>query len=104
MTIDITKIKPGDRLAVWVEVCTDQNPYGPLYVKSPGGVAFSVRPESIALHEPGPLAVGDRVQSTSTKHRGTVVGVCGNTAWFLREDGSRDKPYTVSAHDLERIP
>jgi hypothetical protein len=88
MTIDISKIKPGDKVTLVplevVEAPTGSNSIGLRLSRS--GVIYVV-PDQIAAHHPAPreIGVGDRVKA-SDGFLGTVRAVDESEAW-VRWDG-----------------
>ena len=75
MTIDISKILPGDRVTL-VPLEVDRfSPLG-IMVSLPGGVLYSIAPNQIAAHHPAPreFQVGDDVRDVA-QLRGTILAL-----------------------------
>jgi hypothetical protein len=87
MTIDVSKVKPGDKVTlVPLEVWATDDSGHFLYIKDDGVGAYFC-PDKIAAHHPAPrdIWVGDRVRA-SDGHLGTVRAVDEREAW-VRWDG-----------------
>ena len=88
MTIDISKIKPGDKVTlVPLEVAECDASNDPIRVWLGGGVWVTA--DQIAAHHPAPreIGVGDRVKA-SDGTVGTVRAVDGREAWVRWDDYS----------------
>lgn len=84
MTIDITKIRPGDRVTlVPLEVKSVAPVAGVMAVFMASGGELYVSTKDIATHHPAPreFQVGDRVQAFGSADLGTVRGVDGPDVW-----------------------
>jgi translation initiation factor IF-1 len=85
MTIDISKIKPGDYVTVRAKVTAIQEEpvefcIAPKVIR---GSTMWVSPSAIVGHEPAPeqLKVGDVVEVYPGKSQGTIVGLHDGNAW-----------------------
>ena len=81
MTIDISKIKPGDIVTVRAEVIEIWP--GALHIKAPTGAKIWIARQNITTHEPAPepLKIGDVVWTDTDQH-GTIVGLHDENAWI----------------------
>ena len=87
MTIDISKIKPGDKVTlVPLEVWATDDSGRFLYIKD-DGVGACFYPDKIAAHHPAPreIGVGDRVVIIGTDYAGIVKAADGPQAWIRFE-------------------
>lgn len=84
MTVDISKVKPGDAVLVWALVLqNDGSQSYPLEVKSTGCGAFWPDRECIAEHHPKALEPGDRVKSSQYGAVVlTIVAIDDGWAWL----------------------
>lgn len=105
MAVDISKIGPGDTVAVQC-VVTDVSPKAvySVAVRAAGCVQAQptwVSPSDIVSHTPRELQVGDRVRIGISDPAGEVVGVYEGKAWVKL---GRCGPLTYDIANLERIP
>lgn len=82
MTIDISKIKPGDKVTLVPLEVSRANPLS-IMVSLPGGGGYSITPDQIVAHHPAPreFQMGDRVRLIGGTKRGTVCGAYQDEVW-----------------------
>jgi len=116
MTIDISKIKPGDKVTLVplevVNVCSQPSDVlNPIQVEVPDRHAqhriFWVGPDQIAAHHPAPreIGVGDRVRIISWRSRfiGTVRGVDESEVWVKWDEATCNPQPIWPASDLTLV-
>ena len=88
MTIDITKIRPGDKVTLVPLEVVD-------VTRFTVDVIFKderhwIAADRIAAHHPAPreFQVGDRVRFTTGTHLGTVRGVANGEVWVVWDSGA----------------
>jgi hypothetical protein len=109
--VDLSKIKPGDEIAVRATVRTldpEMHHGGPgVEVGFCSGLRGWVRDTAIVSHTPKALSVGDRVRPTFSggweAYRGIVRAIDDGEAWVRWETGLHARP-DWSLSDLERLP
>jgi len=101
MSVDLSKIKPGDEVTVRAVVadCRDAENWGLHFEHIGGGARFFVHPAAISTHAPKPLAVGDRARS-SVGQAYIVMAVDGPYVWVKQAEGDNYATYLASR--LER--
>ena len=101
MTIDISKIRPGDKVTlVPLEVWATDDALDLIYVTDhEGGACFHA--DQIAAHHPAPreFQVGDRVRLGVGKY-GTIRAVDGDDAWVLWDENGRNQGILIEALTL----
>lgn len=107
MAVDISKIGPGDTVAVQC-VVTDVLPRAvySVAVRAAGCVQAQptwVLPSDIVSHTPRELQKGDKVRFNGTARDWSVVSVDGGYAWVREIACDRDQA-VIPLSDLERIP
>jgi hypothetical protein len=96
--VDVSKIKVGDRVAVWGEVTKIDRGETMFPIAVDGGW---VSPEDILSHEPRGFQPGDRVRGKSTRRVGVIDFVKGE--YVMWTPGHCDQPEVERAVWLERI-
>lgn len=87
MTVDISKIKPGDEVGVRVSISSEAGVYADLGTLGPGTAhrtSVRIHPSAIVSHTPAPrpaLKVGDRVRDNGETER-TVTWIAGGNAYL----------------------
>lgn len=99
MSVDISKIKPGDKVTlVPLEVASIDTSYAnPVArIRMPSGNIYVAHSDQIAAHHPAPreLKVGDRVRWDGSC--GTIEHVARGKARVLFDNGSDDLFYITS--------
>jgi hypothetical protein len=106
MTVDISKIKPGDTVSIWGTVRTPpENGFITVELgKSGDTVRHQFDAVEMASHTPKALAVGDRVRLSGTNiyngRLGEIAALEGEDAWVRLDDASH---VTVGLPELERL-
>lgn len=108
MSVDLSKIKPGDEVTVRFVVHWAVNPNGMLAV-IPGAAHVNhagelvLNASAVVEHHPKALSVGDRVKMPGTWREVVfeVIGVSGQWAWLKDAD---EHHLQARLSELERIP
>jgi hypothetical protein len=107
MTVDLSKIKPGDEITISATVDTRAaipfDEFGTVAVRV-NGCLLIVQAREIASHVPR-LAVGDRVK-LDTGGRGFIRAIIGQRAWVDLVDDPDEhlNGYAAALSSLERVP
>lgn len=104
MSVDLSKIKPGDEVTVRAVVKRAADEFGVLLCTTAGGDPddFMAVEAEIVSHTPKALSVGDRVKADGWKVAVfTVVAIDDGWAWIKDAKSSR---LQLPLSDLERIP
>lgn len=108
MTIDITKMKPGDYVTVRAKVAAIQEEpvefcIAPKVIR---GSSMWVSPSAIVGHEPEPFKVGDVVSLDRSIDRDqlyTIIGLHGDMAWLCHEYEGLSRKFQIPSHYLQRV-
>lgn len=100
MSVDISKIKPGDKITLGATVENIGGQAASLLV-SIDGVRIGVLASEVVSHTPRELDVGEDCKDASTGQIVAVLARAGGLAWVR---GPTGWPYTANLSDLERIP
>jgi hypothetical protein len=106
MTIDISKIKPGDKVTlVPLEVERTVNTGGTVRVILDKNFSHYFDPHQIAAHHPAPreIGVGDRVRVNRSVRVATVRAVDNDQAWVRWNDCDGEGNYTYWVSDLTLV-
>ena len=103
MSVDISKIQPGDKVTL---VPLEVLDVGSITLKLKTGVGpIYFFPDLIAAHHPAPreIKVGDRVRVDRSVRVATVRAVDNDQAWVRWNDGDGEGNYTYWVFDLTLV-
>lgn len=104
MTIDISKIRPGDTVTVKATVVHVDCGSAMAKVRPPdfiiGGEQWT-NANNIVSHTPKSIAVGEMVREQVSGLRGRLEATCGLYGWLIPTDPAR-RPFTAPLSNLER--